>query len=1157
MDNQPLKILLIDDDEDDYVITRDLLANVEGGNFDLEWEGNYTAAVEIIKECRHDIYLIDYQLGAYNGVDLVRLVATSGCKALVIMLTGQGERRVDIEAISAGAADYLVKGSITSAGFERSIRHALERRRAAEALRQSEERYRALVENSMGLICTHDLNGILLSINPAAAQALGYQPDEVIGRNLSEFFHASTHSLFGHYLDLIQRERVSTGLMRLLTKDGEKVVWEFTNSLQMEEGKPAYVLGYAHDVTESKRFEKALRESEERYRDLFENSTDLIQIANPDGLIVYVNTVWKRVLGYSDEEVSHFSFFDIVTPACQAKCFEVFMRAVAGEKIAYFEATFITKARREIAVEGNITCSFKDGKATSARGIFHDISERKQAEERFRLVVEAAPSAILMVTDAGLMTLVNQQTEQLFGYKREELMGQSVEMLIPLRYRLQHPGHRALFSQHPTTRSMGAGRDLYGLHKDGSEVPIEIGLNPIERTEGSFVLASIIDITERKLLERELHRTRDSALESTRLKSEFLANMSHEIRTPMNGVIGMTELLLSTDLRAHQRASAEAILTSAESLLVIINDILDFSKIEAGMLAFSSIAFSLRETLSDVMKTLAMSAYAKGLELIYHTSPDVPEALLGDPGRLRQIIINLVSNAIKFTERGEVVLRVEKIDSEGDEALLCFSVSDTGIGISPEKQKLVFEPFVQADGSTVRQYGGTGLGLSISSRLIEKMHGRIWMESQLGQGSTFHFTARFKLQRGVNPVVAPPVLAPLRDLPVLVVVNNETNRYLLKDLLTQWHMKPSMASGGQQALATLKLARDQGEPYALVLLDADMADVDGLSVVEEINRHPGLVQHMILLLPSDNSGNSCPENPGITACLTKPIRQSDLLNAIMAIFDWAPEQEGQLAEIPLATCPSPSSSLRILLAEDNEINQLVAVGILEQQGYTVSVAANGRLALQALEKESFDLILMDVQMPVMTGFEAVAAIREQEQTTGHHIPIIAMTAHAMYGDRQRCLDAGMDSYLTKPIRARELLKSIKNLMSDLAETAPGVLGLAAQERLLNHSALLYCVGGNPELLRSVIEVYIKSCPDLITQIRSAITGGDGDALRVAAHTLRGAASNFLTASAIETVIRLEQMGRESEFLSAEGELMILEEEIARLAPELRALVGGS
>jgi CheY-like chemotaxis protein len=484
-------------------------------------------------------------------------------------------------------------------------------------------------------------------------------------------------------------------------------------------------------------------------------------------------------------------------------------------------------------------------------------------------------------------------------------------------------------------------------------------------------------------------------------------------------------------------------------------------------------------------------------------------------------------------------------------------VSDTGIGISPEKQKLVFEPFVQADGSTVRQYGGTGLGLSISSRLIEKMHGRIWMESQLGQGSTFHFTARFKLQRGVNPVVAPPVLAPLRDLPVLVVVNNETNRYLLKDLLTQWHMKPSMASGGQQALATLKLARDQGEPYALVLLDADMADVDGLSVVEEINRHPGLVQHMILLLPSDNSGNSCPENPGITACLTKPIRQSDLLNAIMAIFDWAPEQEGQLAEIPLATCPSPSSSLRILLAEDNEINQLVAVGILEQQGYTVSVAANGRLALQALEKESFDLILMDVQMPVMTGFEAVAAIREQEQTTGHHIPIIAMTAHAMYGDRQRCLDAGMDSYLTKPIRARELLKSIKNLMSDLAETAPGVLGLAAQERLLNHSALLYCVGGNPELLRSVIEVYIKSCPDLITQIRSAITGGDGDALRVAAHTLRGAASNFLTASAIETVIRLEQMGRESEFLSAEGELMILEEEIARLAPELRALVGGS
>ena len=372
MSSQSVRVLLVDDDEDDYVITRNLLAKIEGGDFHLEWESSFEAAVETIKECRHDIYLIDY--------NLVRVVVATDCSALVIMLTGKGERLVDIEAIAAGAADYLVKGSITSSGLERSIRHANERKRSAEQLRLSEERYRALVENSLGLICTHDLTGVLLSINPAAAHALGYRPEEVVGRNLSEFLPSSAHSLYGHYLVHIQQDKVSAGLMRLVRKDGRASIWEYTNSLQVESGKASYVLGYAHDVTENKRFEKALRESEERYRDLFENSSDLILIANPNGLIVYVNNVWKRVLGYDDAEVTKFSFFDIVTPTSRARCFEVFTRAVSGEKIDYFEAVFVTKDGRGITVEGNITCSFKDGKPTSARCIFHDITERKVME---------------------------------------------------------------------------------------------------------------------------------------------------------------------------------------------------------------------------------------------------------------------------------------------------------------------------------------------------------------------------------------------------------------------------------------------------------------------------------------------------------------------------------------------------------------------------------------------------------------------------------------------------------------------------------------------------------------------------------------------------------------------------------------------------------
>ena len=1041
MNTEGIKILLIDDDEDDYVITRKLLAKIENGSFHLDWESSYAAAVDIIKACRHDIYLIDYSLGEYNGINLVRLVVETGSNALVIMLTGQGERRVDIEATKAGAADYLVKGSITSAGLERSIRHALDRKQAAEKLRQSEERYRSLVDNSSRLICTHDLEGRLLSINPAAARSLGYQPADVIGRNLSEFLPTASHSLFGHYLVLIQREMVDTGLMPVMRKDGRECIWEYTNSLQVEPGKPSYVLGYAHDVTESKRFEKALRESEERYRDLFENSSDLIQIANPDGLIVYVNSVWKRVLGYEDAEVRLFSFFDIVHPDSLGKCLEVFTRAVAGESIDYFEATFITKAGQSIVVEGNITCSFKDGAPTSARGIFHDI-------------------------------------------------------------------------------------------------------------------------TARKFMEDELHRTRDSALESARLKSEFLANMSHEIRTPMNGVIGMTELLLNTELAAKQRASCEAILASAESLLAIINDILDFSKIEAGMLVFSSVDFSLRETLAEILKPLALRACAKGLELIFNAAPDVPEALVGDPGRLRQIIINLVSNAIKFTEHGEVVLRVKKLAYGEDEALLHFSVTDTGIGISPENQKLIFEPFVQADGSTMRQYGGTGLGLSISTRLIDKMQGRIWIESHLDQGSAFHFTAAFKVQKGAKPALPPPLLARLRGLSVLIVDDNLTNRGLLHDLLSRWYMKPSGVDGGEAALATLNLAKDQGKPFSLVLLDADMPGLDGRAVAARIKSHSGLAQHVILMLRPDDLGEAALEDPGVAACLTKPVRPSDLLNAIIAVFDWAPEQEGESAVVPFGKSRSHLAPLHILLAEDNEINQRVAVGILEQYSHIVTVAANGKLALKALEDERFDLILMDVQMPVMTGFEATAAIRKQESATGLHIPIIAMTAHAMEGDRQRCIDAGMDRYLMKPIHARELLESIDNLMAGFAETASGVPALPPVNPppitpSLDYGAMLDSVGGNQDLLKAVIGLFLKHCPELESQIRSAVSAGNCEDLNRAAHSLRGSSSIFLSPSAVQAVTRLEEMGRRSELVAATDELSTLEREIARIEPELIALAARS
>jgi CheY-like chemotaxis protein/HPt (histidine-containing phosphotransfer) domain-containing protein len=438
--------------------------------------------------------------------------------------------------------------------------------------------------------------------------------------------------------------------------------------------------------------------------------------------------------------------------------------------------------------------------------------------------------------------------------------------------------------------------------------------------------------------------------------------------------------------------------------------------------------------------------------------------------------------------------------------------------------------------------------------MIEKMQGTVWIESELDHGSTFHFTAKFKLQRGVMPSPAPPVLSRFRDLSVLVVEGNNTNRRLLHDLLSQWHMKVSTVESGQAALASLDLAQDNGKPFELVLLDAHMADLNGTKMVEEIRLHSREAR-VILMLRADSLGDPCPgTGTEIAICLTKPIRSPDLLNAIAEAFSWSLEQRGYTTAPSSANYSSRCPPLRILLAEDNEINQRVAVGILEQQGHTVTVAANGSLALGVLEQEEFDLILMDSQMPVMTGMEAVTKIRLHEQATGLHVPIIAMTAHAMEGDRQRCIDAGMDGYLAKPIRSRELLESIEDLMTSLR----GPLSLKPEHVPngvhLDREVLLGYVGGNPELLRSIVRLFLRNCPDMLMGIRSAIAARDSDALKMAAHTLRGSGSNFFTTSAIRATNRLEEMEHDPQFLSAGEELSTLEKEIALVEPELTALV---
>ena len=791
--------------------------------------------------------------------------------------------------------------------------------------------------------------------------------------------------------------------------------------------------------------------------------------------------------------------------------------------------------------------------AVAAETLRCETEERRRAEtvlrrgeERYRSLVEAVTAVVWNTPASGEF-----ETEQL-GWSA--FTGQDFEQLKGWGWLdAVHPDDR-----HNTARVWSAAvasRSLYQVeHRlrrhDGVYRHMMVRAVPILDEAGVIHewVGIHTDIDDLKQAEAAQREAKEAAQAANRAKSDFLANMSHEIRTPINGVIGMTDLALGTELTVEQREYLEMVKSSADYLLAVINDILDFSKIEAGKLDLDPVDFNLRDHLDETIATLSLRAHAKGLELACHVLDDVPEAVVGDACRLRQILVNLIGNAVKFTSEGEVAVRVEHEFADETSVRLHFSVRDTGIGIPREKLSLLFQAFSQVDASTTRKYGGTGLGLAISLQLVKLMEGRLWVESEPGQGSTFHFVVRLGLSTSAAALTPPLDLERLRGLSVLVVDDNATNRQILYDMLRRWEAVPVLVESGREALVALHSAASSGQPFPLVLLDNMMPEMDGFRLAAEIARQSGLAGSTLMMLSSADRHENIARcrDLGIKAYLTKPIKRSELQAALLAILGGSPGPElhasiGARSSLAAGVCP-----LRLLLAEDNTVNQKLAVRLLENRGHSVVVACNGREALERISHESFDIVLMDVQMPEMDGFEATRRIRERERTTGDHVPIIAMTAHAMKGDRERCLQAGMDGYISKPLRPSELFESVESLaVVDREGTRPSVAAF-------DEAIALRSVAGNRELLGEIIEAFQEECPRLTTELAAAIVRGDTAAAHHVAHTLKGALATLGASEGSELAQKLETLAHKGDCAldTTRSELLA---SLARLSPILSEL----